>query len=73
MKILINDVKGEGKESIKEIHTLKELKELCIKHNLTLIEAKDDKRIASCHVQEYEHNRFRGCEIILQEHNDYIE
>lgn len=74
MKILINDVKGKI-ELIKNISTLNELKELCIKHNLTLIEVWDDKYIKTLEkkVQETEFERFKCCDIILTEHNDYIE
>lgn len=72
MKVLINDVKGK-KEKIVDINSLKELIELCLNNNISLIEAVDYNRINNCKAKDYELERVKGCNIILTEHNDYIE
>jgi len=72
MRILISDVKRTY-EKIVDIRTLKQLMKLCIDNDLTLIEVVDYNRIHNCQAKEYELKRVKNCDIILTEHNDYIE
>lgn len=74
MKILIDDVKGEKGKRVIEINSLEELKELCLKYNLTLIEVYDPNHLGNEENQKWYKEEFMmNCDIRLTEHNDYIE